>query len=187
LKKSDATRERILNAATAEFASYGIAGARVDRIAESAAANKNLIYVYFGSKEKLFEAVLGKHLEEAYERVPFSPEDLPGYAACSFDFLMDHPDLTRLLVWYGLEQRSNQPEQRHASFAHKLRAIAKEQRAGNLNREVPPAVLLSAITAIASAWTAINPFGSAIDPNAMKHRKALRKAIVQVVERVVKP
>jgi AcrR family transcriptional regulator len=36
------------------------AGARVDRIAASANANKQLIHAYFGSKDQLFDAVLIK-------------------------------------------------------------------------------------------------------------------------------
>jgi AcrR family transcriptional regulator len=57
-RDSAATKERLLEAATAEFAAHGIAGARVDRIAAAARANKQLIYAYFGSKEQLFDAVL---------------------------------------------------------------------------------------------------------------------------------
>jgi AcrR family transcriptional regulator len=37
---AEATKRRLLDAARDEFAAYGIAGARVDRIAEAAQANK---------------------------------------------------------------------------------------------------------------------------------------------------
>ncbi|HWA36496.1 MAG TPA: helix-turn-helix domain-containing protein, partial [Burkholderiales bacterium] len=50
----DRTRRRILDAATVEFARFGLGGARVDRIAERARANKRMRYYYFGSKEDLF-------------------------------------------------------------------------------------------------------------------------------------
>jgi AcrR family transcriptional regulator len=56
------TRMRILNAATVEFASHGLNGARVDEIAARAGTNKRMIYHYFGNKDGLFAAVL----EEAY-------------------------------------------------------------------------------------------------------------------------
>ncbi|MFD9045102.1 TetR family transcriptional regulator, partial [Streptomyces bottropensis] len=46
-----ATKSRILQAAAAEFAAYGFAGARVDRIAKAASVNKNLIYIYFTNKD----------------------------------------------------------------------------------------------------------------------------------------
>jgi AcrR family transcriptional regulator len=48
----------ILAAARDEFSRYGLAGARVDRIAENAQLNKRLIYYYFSSKDGLFLAVL---------------------------------------------------------------------------------------------------------------------------------
>ncbi len=61
----EANRARILAAATAEFAAHGLGGARVDRIAAEAGANKRMLYYYFGNKEALFLAVL----EAAYERI----------------------------------------------------------------------------------------------------------------------
>src|ERR1700719_3266482 len=98
-RNAEATRERILDAALAEFSAYGIAGARVDRIAESARCNKNLIYIYFTDKETLFTTVLHKHLQRVHEEEPFTPDDLPGYAGKVFDFAMSNPDLMRLLAW----------------------------------------------------------------------------------------
>ena len=56
--KSDATRKRILEAAEEEFARYGIAGARIDRIALTAEANKARIYAYFGDKRRLFDLLV---------------------------------------------------------------------------------------------------------------------------------
>ena len=53
-----ATRARILEAATVEFAAKGLFGARVDEIAERSGSNKRMIYHYFGSKDELFTAVL---------------------------------------------------------------------------------------------------------------------------------
>ena len=52
------TRSRILEAALAEFASLGLAGARTDRIAQAAGVNKALLYYYFDSKENLYRAAL---------------------------------------------------------------------------------------------------------------------------------
>ncbi len=52
------TRSRILDAALAEFAALGLAGARTDRIAQAAGVNKALLYYYFDSKENLYRAAL---------------------------------------------------------------------------------------------------------------------------------
>jgi TetR/AcrR family transcriptional regulator len=52
------TRARILDAALGEFSTHGLAGARTDRIANSAGVNKALLYYYFESKENLYLAAL---------------------------------------------------------------------------------------------------------------------------------
>src|ERR1700712_4577321 len=51
-------KQRILDIATEEFAANGLAGTRVDVIARKARCNKQLIYYYFGGKEKLYDEVL---------------------------------------------------------------------------------------------------------------------------------
>src|SRR5215470_16177101 len=57
-RDAEATRARILAAATQEFARHGLAGARGDRVARAARCSERMVYYYFGSKEKLFRAVL---------------------------------------------------------------------------------------------------------------------------------
>jgi len=56
--RADQTRSRILEAATSEFSAHGLAGARTERIAESAGVNKALLYYYFRSKDALYAAAL---------------------------------------------------------------------------------------------------------------------------------
>jgi len=53
-----ATRENILRAAIDIFAKNGFAGARVEKISKAAGSTDRMIYYYFGSKERLFVAVL---------------------------------------------------------------------------------------------------------------------------------
>ncbi len=57
-ERADHTRARILDAATREFSSNGLAGARTEQIAEAAGVNKALIYYYFQGKEALYTATL---------------------------------------------------------------------------------------------------------------------------------
>lgn len=59
------TQANILQVAAVEFAEKGLAGARIDEIAEATHTSKRMIYYYFGSKEGLYLAVL----EEAYARM----------------------------------------------------------------------------------------------------------------------
>lgn len=181
MRNADATRDRILEAATAEFSAYGIAGARVDRIAKAARCNKNLIYIYFENKEALFTTVLKKHLVRVYEDVSFTPDDLPGYAARVFDFAMAHPDLMRLMTWFGLEQKADSPAERGAALHRKVAALMTAQDAGRVGTAFPPGFLLTAIMALATAWTAPNPYGPSLDPNAHKHLATLRRNIAEAV------
>ena len=57
-KKSEITKQRILEAAEAEFSEKGIFGARIDSIAANAGVNKRMIYEYFLNKEGLYKTVL---------------------------------------------------------------------------------------------------------------------------------
>ncbi|WP_324676303.1 helix-turn-helix domain-containing protein [Hymenobacter sp. GOD-10R] len=54
------TEELILNAAQAVFLEKGIAGARMQEIADRASINKALLHYYFRSKEKLASLVINK-------------------------------------------------------------------------------------------------------------------------------
>jgi len=54
------TRENILQEAIVEFVEQGLAGARVDAIAERTKTSKRMIYYYFTSKEQLYVEVLEK-------------------------------------------------------------------------------------------------------------------------------
>lgn len=186
MKNSEETRKRILHAATEEFASFGIAGARIDRIAKASRSNKSLIYVHYGSKEGLFTEVLAQHLKDVYKTVHFTAGDLPGYAAGLFDFAMDHPELMRLVMWCGLEQRKEWPLDEWSSFDAQLKGIAEAQSGGKVASDYSPRFLLTLILSIATAWTAANPFGFSIEPDAVEHRDVLREAILLAVERICK-
>jgi AcrR family transcriptional regulator len=54
----DRTKRDILVAAREEFVEFGLDGARIDRIAERAGANKRMLYHYVGNKEALYARVL---------------------------------------------------------------------------------------------------------------------------------
>src|ERR1700757_3881034 len=131
-RDSAATRRRLLKAAREEFTARGIAGARVDRIASAAKANKAQIYHYFGDKDGLFDAVLESITEEAVGAVPIDADDLPAYAARLFDYHCDNSDLLRLVTWARLEGRTtpSAQEQRRASYRRRVAAIADAQQRG---------------------------------------------------------
>src|SRR5712691_4655173 len=75
-RNAEATRQRLLAAATAEFSEHGFAGARIDRIAQRAGTNKRMIYAYFGDKEQLLEAVMERRIAELSKALRFTGEEL---------------------------------------------------------------------------------------------------------------
>jgi AcrR family transcriptional regulator len=155
-RDSAATKARILAAATAEFAERGLAGARVDRLAASAGANKQLIYAYFGSKEGLFDATLEANLETLLDGVPFDALDLPGYARRLFDFNAAHPDLARLARWHQLERPGMlmQLPVTGVSIGRKIAALAAAQEQGRIDNTLPPQQLFVMVMAIIHAENA---------------------------------
>jgi AcrR family transcriptional regulator len=185
LKNAEATKERILEAAMEEFSSYGIAGARVDRIAKNAGCNKNMIYIYFENKETLFTTVLQNNLTRVYEE-SFTPDDLPGYAARVFDFAISHPDLFRLMAWYGLEQKVVNLTERASVQQKKIKQLLNAQSAGLVGTTFTPGFLLTAIMALATAWTPTNPFGPSYDPDGVKKPSETRDAIAKVISLITK-
>ena len=66
------TMAGILEVAMAEFAEKGLDGARIDAIAATTRTSKRMIYYYYGSKERLYLAVL----EESYRRMRAIEADL---------------------------------------------------------------------------------------------------------------
>ncbi|ARQ12618.1 TetR family transcriptional regulator protein (plasmid) [Rhizobium etli] len=98
------TKEDILLVATEEFSTHGLAGARVDAIAEKTRTSKRMIYYYFGSKEGLYLAVL----EQSYRKIrslesdlhlsDLEPEEaLRTLIAMTFDHDEANPDFVRLV------------------------------------------------------------------------------------------
>src|SRR5215469_16111855 len=108
-RDADATRARLLTAARREFAAFGIAGARVDRIAAESGSNKAQIYHYFGSKDQLFDAVFAAMVDEVVREIPLDADDLPGYAARLAEGYEQHPDALRLVTWQRLERSTEPP------------------------------------------------------------------------------
>ena len=100
---ASATRQRILAAARTEFAAHGVAGARVDRIAAAARANKRAIYDYFGDKEALFTVVLEQEMTDCAEAVQLDGADLADYARRLVEYQAERPHFLRLLMWEALE------------------------------------------------------------------------------------
>ncbi len=68
-KKDINTEEKIIRAAKKVFMQHGMAGARMQCIADEAGINKSLLHYYFRSKEKLFSIVFQKAVKESIPQI----------------------------------------------------------------------------------------------------------------------
>jgi AcrR family transcriptional regulator len=186
VRDAEATRQRLLDAATAEFAARGIAGARVDRIAEAAQANKAQIYHYFGSKDGLFDAVFDRIVNATVTDTPIDPANLPEYGGRLFDRYQNHPEVQRLATWYRLERADGtDPIQAIvASNSDKVKAIDEAQRAGRLTKRFEPAVLLALVLTISGTWSSMTPEyeGLVRRLSVAKRRQAIVDAVAALLE-----
>ncbi|MGW0521898.1 TetR family transcriptional regulator [Crossiella sp. NPDC003009] len=185
-RDAEQTKKRLLDAAIAEFAAYGIAGARVDRIAEQAKANKAMIYSYFGNKEQLFDAAYDLLVTGTVDAVPIDADDLPGYAGRLFDRFWQSPEVVRLSAWHRLERGADGPLPEQVLRAHrdKIAAIAAAQADGRLPGHIPAAGLLSLVLVLATMWTAGNP--DAASTRFVTTKKARRETVTEAVRQLTR-
>lgn len=157
----EGTKRRLREAAVAQFAETGLAGTRMEKIAERAGLNKALIYKYFGSKEELFAEVLSGELEQIAVSVPLlgrDADDIGAYAGACFDYHCEHPELVRLLHWEALELSGSPAPHEHVrteEYREKAAAFAAAQAAGSVVDDVPPGDLLFVVMAMAAWWAAV--------------------------------
>jgi TetR/AcrR family transcriptional regulator len=103
-KNPELSRRAILDAAAAEFANQGLAGARIDAIAAAAGVNKALLYYYFQDKENLYGAALEhtfRGLLEELVRILDTDRQVGykilAYALTHFNYVAAHPHYRRLV------------------------------------------------------------------------------------------
>jgi AcrR family transcriptional regulator len=183
------SRERLLEAATAEFAAYGIAGARVDRVSAAAGVNKAQMYGWFGSKEGLFEAVFARHLHRIVDVVPFTPDDLPGYAVALYDSYLTDPELVRLASWRRLERAPvGALLDEHGELTDpKLEAIEAAQAAGRIVPGIRPDEVYALVIALAGTWSPVSATFTASDADDPADHERRRGVLRDVVARALVP
>jgi AcrR family transcriptional regulator len=176
-RDAEATRRRLIAAAVQEFAAYGLAGGRVDRIAAAAKANKAQIYHYFGSKDQLFDAALAAIVTEIITDVPPDADDIAAYAGQLFDSYEQRPEVRRMAAWRRLERGDAHPplEAIVASNQAAIRAIAQAQQAGRISDRFAPADLLALVLVIAAMWPALTP---ELTAEVRTHSKAQRRKVI---------
>jgi AcrR family transcriptional regulator len=176
-RDADASRARILAAATSEFARHGLSGARVDTIARRAKANKRMLYYYYGGKEALFLAVL----EAAYARIRGEEQKLDLSAkppvegmrelvTFTWRHFLAHPEFISLLNTENLHRakhlkRSTRIRSLHSPLVATISdLLARGTRAGVFRAGIDPVQLYVSIAALSyfylsNAYTLSTIFG----------------------------
>ena len=152
------TRQKILEAATEEFARYGLGGARVDRIAARAGANKRMLYYYFRDKDNLFLAALeGRYAhiraaERSLDLEHLEPRRaLKRLVEFTWDYFLAHPEFMTLLNSENLHKgrhvrRSRSVPRMHTPLVDTLRSLLQRgERLGVFRRGIDPVQLYISI------------------------------------------
>jgi AcrR family transcriptional regulator len=154
-------RLRILDAAKEEFATHGLAGARVDRIAAKAGANKRMLYYHVGKKEELYLTVL----EGAYEKIRVEertldlehldpPEAIARLIHFTWNYFLRNPEFLALLNTENLAKarhlkRSTKVKSMHSPFVEMIRTVVQRGVAsGDFVVAVDPVQLYISIAAL---------------------------------------
>ncbi len=154
-------QERILKAATDEFARFGLGGARVDRIAVRAGANKRMLYYYYGNKDDLFLAVLEasyariRSAERALHLADLEPRQaMRRLVEFTWNYYLAHPEFLTLLNSENLHRarhvkRSQSIVAMHSPFVAIIKQVLQRgARGGQFRRGVDPVQLYISIAAL---------------------------------------
>lgn len=177
----DAARRDLLDAALAEFAAKGRAGARVAEIAARAGVSKQLVSHHFGGKDGLYRALLD---EWSSEEADFAAAGLPladvvaGYARAA----AQHPQLTRLFLREALDGLADQGA---GPGPEEVEDLRRRQVAGEVAPDLDPELLLLVLQAAASALAAFPADARRLtgldpgDPVLTERHEVLLRALVQ--------
>ena len=151
---AERTRQKILDAAKAEFGAKGYRGARTAGIAARAGVNQQLIAYYFGGKQGLLDEL--RRRWSARRRAPMPPGGYAESLAAYLDMTLDDIDWARMIMWQALgddpgEGAADARSTRARDVAEGVARVRDRQRAGELTGAVSAEfiVLLSYMTAFA--------------------------------------
>lgn len=198
LRDADRSQAAILLAARDEFANHGLAGARVDRIAERADVNKRLIYYYFGSKDDLFLAVLERtyaDIREAEQRLHLDEvepvEAIRQLISFTWHYYLEHPEFITLLNSENLHKavhlkRSERIQEMNSPLVQLLDGILERGRRQQLfHAGIDPIQLYISIASLCYFYLSNNPTLSAIFGRDLRAPKAMAQRLSHMTELVL--
>jgi AcrR family transcriptional regulator len=177
---SNDSRLRIMEAALDEFAARGYLGARVERIARAARANKQLIYYYFGSKRNLYRQVVDQVYREIAAAEYGVPASLEEDLLYWMDFHQRHPRFIQLIEWEEPGPRRRSAPDRRGIWQASLGRMRRNQKQGSWPRGLARDQFLIACIAVA-AWPLVFPHVSrqitGLEPNDPRFVRARRQFV----------
>lgn len=142
--ESTDTRTRILDAAVNEFVHRGLAGTRMEAVANDSGRNKSLVYRYFKNKPGLFGAVIAREVERTVEIIGEMPDDLGSELVAWSRAIHADPIFTQLHLQEGVVDDGSPPvmaEERKAFYAARTARIRQQQQRGAIDPALDPEVL----------------------------------------------
>lgn len=190
-RDADLTQRRILQAALEEFSEKGLAGARVDAIAERAGTSVRMLYHYFGNKDELFDEVLRQHVGLRWQGLG-TPLPLDELIVEHFSQLAQDHEFVRLVQWESLTPRRPPTEaslrrQRYQALVDHLR---EEQVAGRLDVDLDPDLVIMLVVALASfpiAFPGLTAMISGDDPANSPFEGRYRSFLAEIGRRLAPP
>jgi len=157
-KKNRSTEERILAAAKKVFTTRGMAGARMQDIADEAGINKAMLHYYFKDKDKLFEVIFLQEAQKFFPRINMIFEsDAPLFEKISFfvNEYIDEMNDSPYLPWFVLNELNRDADQflkKVWTMAHRprpdkfLAQIEKEVKKGTIKKINPLHLLVNLLS-----------------------------------------
>lgn len=153
--RAERTREKIVQAAEAEFGARGYSGTRTADIAARAGVNAQLISYYFDGKQGLLDELRARWQQTAGSVV--APDaSFAKVVRAWLDATLDHPDWARLAVWQALgdcpftraEDQERFTQTQHSARAQAAERMRQRQQAGEVTGEVSPEFALLVMHAV---------------------------------------
>lgn len=185
LRDAARTRWQLLDAALAEFAAKGFAGARVADIAARAGVNKQLISYYFGGKEGLYREL---HRWWREREATFAGPDRPldEVVTAYLDAVLTDPCPGRLVLWQGLAG-DGAPDTLDADDLPRMR---DRQQRGEVDPELDAAAVLLAIRGMVMAPVAMPQVAAGllgVEPGTPEFRQRYGAVLRALVRRLATP
>lgn len=195
--QGEASRERLLEAATELFAERGVAATGVDAVARRAAVVKSALYWHFGSKRGLIAAVVERVGRTWLREIRDSVEQEGGFDARLDRFVEgvralveERPEHLRLFLAVAVERSEVDPESRDAvwSVIARGRDAIVEVLRETLGFELPDAEAIAhlalEITVGIAVESMLAPPGWDLTPRFARLRVAMAREIRSQMRRI---